>query len=232
VLAGGDGAALSHGSAMAFWGFWRTWPRRIEITVRHGKPQPQRVRVHRSGTLALEDVLIRNGIAVTAASRTIIDVAPRMDDRLLARTIDDGLRSGVLSRSALIRQLERCPSRPGIARVRAVVSTDDGPSRSDWERAFPAFCARHGLPRPQLNASVCGYEVDALFSDEKLIVELDGWSFHASRTAFEKDRERDAETLRAGFATVRITWRRLSQRPADEAERLRAILAARGQRFR
>jgi very-short-patch-repair endonuclease len=212
---------------MALWGFWRTWPRKPEITVAHGKPSPQSVVVHRSRALTRDQVVRRNGIVVTSASRTIIDVAPRMNDRRLARTIDDALRTGLLSRSALLRQLERQPNHAGIARVRAAISTEDGPSRSDWERAFPAFCKRHGLPRPRLNTSVCGYEVDALFTDEKLIVELDGWAFHASRAAFEKDRERDAETLRAGFATLRITWRRITQTPVEEAQRLDGILAAR-----
>ena len=104
-----------------------------------------------------------------------------------------------------------------------------GPSRSDWERAFPAFCRRHGLPRPRLNTTIAGYEVDAVWPDARLIVELDGWEFHSSRTAFESDRDRDAETLLAGFATVRITWERMHGAAAAEAERLNAILAARRQ---
>jgi hypothetical protein len=182
--------------------------------------------------LTHDQVVLQNGIAVTTPCRTVVDMAPRMDDRLLARTIDDALRSRLLTRSALIAQLRRYPRRPDVARVNAVVSTDDTPSRSDWERAFPTFCLRHGLPRPTVNPVVCGYEVDALFTEEKLIVELDGWAFHASRSAFEKDRERDAQTLLAGFATVRITWRRITEAPVHEAERLQAILAARRQLVR
>ena len=54
-----------------------------------------------------------------------------------------------------------------------------------------------------------------------LIVELDSAEFHQDPIAFRADRERDAETLAHGFATVRITWDRMNVR---EAKRLRAIL--------
>ena len=38
---------------------------------------------------------------------------------------------------------------------------------------------------------------------------------------------RDADTLAAGFQTVRVTWERLRATPATEARRLHAILSAR-----
>jgi len=78
-----------------------------------------------------------------------------------------------------------------------------------------------------VDAVVCGYEVDALFREEKVIVELDGWNFHWSRFSFESDRDRDADTAAAGFLTVRITWERIEQQPQREARRLQAILARR-----
>ncbi len=102
-----------------------------------------------------------------------------------------------------------------------------GPTRSEVEDAFLAFSAWFDLPRAEVNTRVAGYEVDALFRAECLIVELDGWEYHGTREAFEDDRERDAETLAAGFRAIRITWERLRDDPAKEADRLRAILSAR-----
>ena len=78
-----------------------------------------------------------------------------------------------------------------------------------------------------MGASVCGFTVDALFADAKLIVELDSWEYHQDRAAFERDRERDAHTAAAGFVTVRITKERLGRDPDAEAGRLRRTLAAR-----
>jgi very-short-patch-repair endonuclease len=69
--------------------------------------------------------------------------------------------------------------------------------------------------------------VDALFPAHKLIVELDSWGFYRDRTAFATDRERDAEALLHGYATIRITWERLRDAPDREAARLREILDAR-----
>ena len=77
-----------------------------------------------------------------------------------------------------------------------------------------------------MGAPLLGYIVDALFVDERVIVELDSREFHLDPIAFEADRERDAETLAHGFVTVRVTWQRIQQRPQREAERLHAILAA------
>ncbi len=83
------------------------------------------------------------------------------------------------------------------------------------------------MPAPITNTGVHGYEADALFPDERVIVELDGAEFHLDRDAFESDRDRDAALLAAGYVTVRITWERLTERPAREAARLRKILDAR-----
>jgi very-short-patch-repair endonuclease len=101
---------------------------------------------------------------------------------------------------------------------------DGNPTRSRFEIDFLEFCARHGLPRPLTNTRVAGREVDALFADQRLIVEVDGWEFHNDRDAFESDRERDAASLEAGYRTLRITWERLHERADAEAARLRRML--------
>jgi very-short-patch-repair endonuclease len=80
---------------------------------------------------------------------------------------------------------------------------------------------------PEINVRVGGREVDAFFRPEKLIVELDGYDYHGTRDAFERDRDRDADALADGLPTVRITWERIHADPFKEAARLRAILAQR-----
>ncbi len=71
---------------------------------------------------------------------------------------------------------------------------------------------------------MAGYEVDALFRSERVIVELDGFAYHRDRRSFERDRDRDVATLVAGYATVRVTWERLTLKADREAVRLHAIL--------
>ena len=77
-----------------------------------------------------------------------------------------------------------------------------GPTRSEFERRFPPYCKRHNLPIPQMNAHVAGYEVDALFVAERVIVELDSWEFHKDRRSFERDLERDAATRREAITSL------------------------------
>jgi very-short-patch-repair endonuclease len=69
------------------------------------------------------------------------------------------------------------------------------------------------VARPRRNAhlAVRGrfFEVDCLWTEQRLIVELDGRETHGTELAFEKDRERDRLLLVEGWRVTRITWRQL-----------------------
>jgi very-short-patch-repair endonuclease len=39
----------------------------------------------------------------------------------------------------------------------------------------------------------------------QLVIEVDGYAFHSTRTAFERDRRRDTELLGAGYRVLRVT---------------------------
>ena len=56
------------------------------------------------------------------------------------------------------------------------------------------------------------HEVDFLWSPQRLVVEVDGFAYHASRAAFERDRLRDAELQAAGYRVIRVTWRQIERR--------------------
>lgn len=225
VFACGPGGVLSHSSAATLWGISPRWRSPIEViapTVR----RPQGVWVHRScQLLPVYDTTVHFGIPVTTPARTLLDLASRLDDDALARAINDARLSGHLRLPQLADMLARFPRRPGTPRLRSLLDDGRGPTRSAFEDAFIAFAQRHGLPRPEVNCVVAGHEVDALFRDHDLAVELDGYRYHDGRRAFERDRDRDADLLAAGIATVRVTWRRLASTPEREATRLRAILA-------
>jgi Protein of unknown function (DUF559) len=225
VLACGASAALSHASAMTLWGFWKRWEQPFEVTV-PGDRRPPGIKVHRSSTINWRDVTTQLGIRVTSPARTIFDTAPRMTDKTLRRTVNQALHTLWLHESHLAELIGRLGHLPQAKRIAPLIGLPGTPPRSGWEDDFPAFCAEHGLPTPVMGALVCGYVVDALFPEQKLIVELDSIEFHHNAIAFEADRERDAETLAHGFGTVRITWERRQQTPGREAERLRTILQA------
>ena len=71
---------------------------------------------------------------------------------------------------------------------------------------------------------VAGYEVDFLWRDHKLVVEVDGFAYHATRTAFERDRARDATLQAAGYRVIRLTWRQIAAEPHAVVARLASLL--------
>jgi len=225
VLACGDGAALSHGSAAWLWGFQRHWGHPIEVTAA-AKHRRKGIRVHQSTTLTRRDTATHRGIHVTSAARTVYDVAPSLTDRALTRMINDALRSNLLRQAELAELIARHPGQRTSKRLAAHLEAIEtvGITRSELEDTFNDLARRLGLPRPLINTHVAGREVDVLFADEGLIVEIDGYDVHGTRAAFEDDRERDAEMLLHGLSTVRVTSERLKADPEREAARLRAIL--------
>jgi len=225
VLACGPDAALSHGSAMTLWGFWRRWDLPFEVSL-PGDRRPKGIRVHRSRNLTRRDTVRHQGIGVTTPARTVLDMARRLNQRQLRRVVKDGLASGRLSDAALRDVVGRHPGHRGAPKLRALLD-DHNDTRSRFEDGFPAFCRRFGLPEPIMNAKLGRYTVDAYFPRERVIVELDSWGFHSNREAFEDDRERDAYYLAADLVTVRITWRRAERQPEREAQRLGRILTRR-----
>jgi very-short-patch-repair endonuclease len=115
-------------------------------------------------------------------------------------------------------------SRRGSAALRAVLVDSPSLTRSEAERRLLALTRRAGLPRPRTNVRVGGHEVDALWPDQWLIVEVDGYAFHSARAAFERDRLRDADLQAAGYRVLRITWRQLDGGSEALAARLGAAL--------
>jgi very-short-patch-repair endonuclease len=225
VLACGDGAVLSHGSALALWGVG-DWPARPEVTAPAERRRPG-IRTHRSRTLTAHDVRRQGGVRVTSPVRTVIDTASRLTDARLIRIVNEVRLAGHLKRTALEELLARS------ARARRLLgSPEQRPTRSGLEDLFRRFAARHRLPMPEVNARVDGREVDALYREPRLIVELDGWIYHQDRRSFETDRAKDFAALAEDYVTIRITEERLRQSGAAEADQIRRILRRRGDQYR
>jgi hypothetical protein len=225
VLACGPTAVLSHRSALALWDLGR-WETPFHVTVTAGHPRPRGLVVHRY-QLAGPDLTTQLAIRATSPARTLLDCALELKPAALTRAVNDARHAHILTLDQLHATLARYPLHPGAGALRPHADTTEAPTRSGWEDAFPAFCARHGLPRPRMNTTVCGFEVDAFFEAEKVIVELDSWEFHSSRAAFERDRARDAITTAAGHVTMRLTTGRMRESPDAEAQQLLALLHAR-----
>jgi hypothetical protein len=232
VLAAGRGAALSHRSAGQLWGILPRTAARPEVTRPGHFRRRSEILTHRS-LLPADEVEELNGIPVTATSRTLLDLGAVLATRQLEQALNQAEVLRLTSRVSLPELLDRYPSRRGTAALRRLLDEGRegaGVTRRELEARFAAFVEAHDLPRPRRNAplAVRGrfFEVDCLWRDQRLIVELDGRAVHGTRSAFEADRERDRLLIVDGWRVMRVTWAQLRDDPAAIAADLRHLLAA------
>jgi hypothetical protein len=172
---------------------------------------------------------VREGIPVTSIARTLLDLGEVLRPRQLERAFEEAERRRLLDVRAIEKLLERSPGRRGLRPLGALIREQRGPApvtRSELERLFLDFCRHAGLPRPTANAIVAGHEVDMVWMEQRVGVELDGRAYHQTRAAFERDRRRDAKLQVAGFRVIRVTHRWLVEDPAGLANTLRALLGS------
>lgn len=145
----------------------------------------------------------------------------------LERAFAEAQVLGVVRRDELIDLLKRSRGRHGAAPIRALLDLESAPAltRSEAESRLLALLRAADLPPTDVNARVGGYEVDFLWRPERLVVEIDGFAYHAHRAAFERDRLRDASLQAAGYRVMRVTWRQLRGRPEAVIARLAQALA-------
>jgi very-short-patch-repair endonuclease len=215
VLACGDEAALSHFSAAVLWGMLNS-DGKVHVTAPGERVRPG-LAVHRAA-LEAGEVTKRAGIPVTTPARTLIDLADVASRRTLERAFDEAefLR---LDCTGLAARHGRRGS-GALSSVLAVHAAGSTRTRSELEEMFLALCDKHGLPRPEVNVHIEGYECDFVWREQRLIVETDGAAAHGTARAMRRDPTRDAELMIAGWRVWRVTYERLLREPDAVAEQL------------
>lgn len=228
VLFCGPGAVLSHRSAAALWGMRAPSSRAIEVTT----PRKSRSRgsIHRHfAALPPDEVTEHRGIPVTTVPRTLFDLAAVSSTDVVEHALRESEYLRLHDRLSLPDLLARYPGRRGSPTVRECLrrrrDLPVGRARSWLEVEFLPFLRRNGLPRPRLNAwlQMGGktIQVDCLWPGG-VVIELDGFAGHGTRTAFREDRARDRRLRVAGYGVTRIAPEQLE----DESEALAADLRA------
>ena len=230
VLACGADAFLSHRAALALWDLRETASGLIEVTVRGpAKLGPDGVLVRCTRVLADADVAEVDGIAVTSLAWTVVDYAAIADQQRVRSVLEAMERRRLYIGRELDDLLQRTPNRKGVKTLRAAIADITGPAPwldSELEQAFHELIRASDLPNYEANVLIEGERVDALWRDERVIVELDGYAFHKSRAQFETDRRRDAKLQVAGYRVLRITQQRLHNEPQAVLADIRALLSA------
>ncbi|MBB4662596.1 hypothetical protein BDZ31_002182 [Conexibacter arvalis] len=238
VMACGPGALLSHRSAAVLHGLRPAWRGAIEVTTGWHRAASAGVCVHARRRLAPADGAVVRGVPVTTVERTLVDLA----DVLRPEQLRSALVRAEEARSADVREIERAlgrlrgrPGRGHAALLDALAEMRErggDRTRSDLEELFLSLVARAGLPRPRTNVwfpspDGGGVEVDAVWRDERVAVELDSWRHHRGRDAFERDRRKANALLLAGWTVLRFADADLTRR-ADETVALLDAALRRG----
>ena len=231
VLASGPDAVLSHWSAAALWMIRPNSRETIDVTVPHRSRSSALIRRHVSSVPA-DERTVEEGIPVTSVPRTVLDLATTEPEDVVDSILAEVEFLEHRDRLSLPDLLERYPGRRGAKKVRAALRRlEEGPPRrrrSPLEERFVPFLRRHRLALPRLNDWIIlgtkRFQVDCHWPDARLIVELDSWKAHGTRSAFQSDRRRDRLLHAAGYTVTHLTWAQLDGEPQEIATDLRLLL--------
>jgi very-short-patch-repair endonuclease len=221
VLACGEGAVLSHHSAAALWELLRPIEDSIHVSVptTSGRKSQGGIHLYRCPSLAAPAepspspsfsmqvggrgrrlmTTYRHNIPVTTIQRTIDDLEGTVPPYLLRRAKRQTELKGIHLK--------------GVERKR---------QRSDLEEDFLALFHAHHLPPFETNVKIGRWEVDFLWREQSLVVEVDSFAYHRGSVAFEDDYARDLDLRQRGFTVLRFADKQLE----GESERVVADVAA------
>lgn len=224
VLACGDDAYLGDRSATAAYDMTRPHDGPRHVTIVKRSVDIKGIATHRVNALHPDDHRTWQGIPIVSPARAIIELAATASASEVADAIEQGQIKRLLTKPALQAALVRAAQRPGTRIVRALL-TDLAPTRSKAERLALKLLKEAKLPRPEVNHPVDGDEVDLVFEDLRFVLEIDSHTFHSTRAAQLRDRRRDADRERAGYAHMRAHYTELTDEPLAFIARTAAALA-------
>jgi very-short-patch-repair endonuclease len=214
LMAAGDGAALSHGTAAWRWHLIPAPPNRIELSVPRART-PQRGVALFQAQLRADDLTLNARLPSTSVPRTLLDLAARYDRRALAKALAEAEFHHDLRPADVEATLRR--GHPGSAHLRHALeqhAPGHGQVRSDLERRFRALLIRHRIDLPLRNAPLGPWTVDCLWPERRVVVELDGRQ-HARPHQADSDDDRDLWLRRHRYVARRYGRRQVDARPDE-----------------
>lgn len=241
VLAGGPCAAISHRTAAAHWGLCHLPGGPLEITRSSSPDNPntklewspdqfrRRLTIHRSRIFGPDEFEIHKGVRTMTVARTLLDVSAIVDERELDSIYNEAERQNLVEIRQVREMVRRGRGWKGVGKLRRVLDSWDPQSvytKSDMELAFLAICREHSIPAPSVNILIAGMEVDCLWPERRLIVELDSLRHHRSPRSIERDRAQTIELEDLGFRVLRLSHAMVFKRQSDTAKLVTRRLAS------
>jgi very-short-patch-repair endonuclease len=224
VLACGAGAVLSHRSAGALWGI-RPYSGKPEVIAPHAHRRG-RLLVARRSLISPDECTQHRGIRCTTPERTLVDLAKLLEPHQIDRAVREAEFLQLADFGKLREMLEPRPRGTKHLRIAIERAAESlAHTRSDLEDRFRTLVLDEDLPAPEWNKTIelddLTIEADVVWRGERVVVELDGYDPHRTRSAFTGDRRRDRALQLAGWLVLRYTWTDLNRR---ELRRLSELL--------
>lgn len=244
MLTAHPGTTATHVSSAVEWGapVWDLSLDVVHTTRRDGKAGRRRSDwTQHCGDLPAEDVEVRNGIPVSVAARTCVEITTITDVERSLVVVNGLLNSGATTVEKVAAWAEGARYWPHSLTTDLVLRLCDPALESAGESRFHFFCWRQHLPRPTPQVAVHDERgrlvgrVDFLWEDVGVFVEFDGKEkYHKYRREGETleqflMREKEREELicqLTGWVCIRITWADLAS-PELLAARVRKLLESR-----
>ena len=212
VLAAGDGAVLSHGTALQHWGL-ELRAEAVEVTTARDRRRVLTgVVVHRSVSIGSLDVTRRAGIPLTTLGRALVDVSARLGRGPLGPLLDDGVRRGLTTYEGVERSLRRVGPAPGrhpSVMVELLGERLPGfdPGDSQAEARLARLLRGAGYLVEVHHVVVAGgrrFELDLALPHERVGLEFQSFAFHRTRTPFDRDLDKRLLLQLEGWTTVEV----------------------------
>ena len=227
LLGTGDGAVLSHVSACAMFRLIEH-PSVVDISVEHGTHHaegPGRV-VHQARVVEKTKV---GAFPVTTPRRALLDLSGAIPPAKLECALDEALMRNIVKLDPVLRYLNGKTQRGVKTLRRLLIDRRDGVPQEELEREFKRLVRRFDLPKPTLQYPFgTNRRIDAAYPDLKIAIELDGWTYHGSLSAFRADRPRQNVLELDGWMVLRFTWDAVKYRPEEVVETILTALGRRG----
>ena len=206
----------SHRSAASKWGM-AGFDKCDVIEVSTSRPMKHHeMTVHRRAPLPACDLASVDGIPVTAAHRTLLDLGAVVRDAKVEIALDDALRRELTTLPQLRWHLGATGGRGvrGTAALRRILEArleDRGVCHSPLETMARRLFRNSGLPGPlkQYDVVEAGTHlgrVDFAYPQARVAVEVLGWKWHSGRQGWERDLRRRTLLESFGWMVLEFTW--------------------------
>ncbi len=227
VLYAGPGAMLSHATALWWQGLLDKQPLPLQVTTPRRCRSLEGIRVY--GRRACDRVLPK-GLPTTTIEQALLDFAAVAPLERIRYVLANADYHKVLDIPAL--QEIAGNGRAGSTKLKQALTRHEpklARTRSPLERLFLPLCEKYGVPLPDdVNVRVAGVLVDAVWWEQKLVVELDGRDNHSSWAQIQRDRSNELTLRGAGFDVRRYGTLQLEEQPARVAADVLARVSSPG----